>query len=397
MSVRLLVNVPVWGDRYVARWLGWSLPSLLAEGNIPAVAGRVEVVVQVVTSPEDAVRLGSAGLVDELRQLVQVEIIEVNGLGGGYAGMSRGNLVSLRVAVAQRAAFCFNWADVIWPDGAFGVVVDRLLSHRAVLGWGCVLSESSVANELEAARRGSQLVVSGRQMARWVLDHPHATLRGSEVGECFVPSGPTNAVWVAPDRGSALVRAHTWQMLGINFDRVPPADAARYLRLLAAGRVNDSVDAFPPIVGDLSDVAFIDDTDDALLASVDDESRPVTSHAVPCDPQQQPAMLRDTIRRYQNREWVVPLSRYLFTRAYRIHTNDDTAWINETTRQTQTLATSTAILDYRNRWRVVLWQSLPFRVRNVITGLVIWALSLKPLRDYLSHGREYREETQIVT
>jgi hypothetical protein len=343
----------------------------MAEGNLPTVARRVEVVVQVVTSPVDAARLGSEELVDELRRLVRTEIVEVDGLQGGYMGMSRGNLVSLRAAAAERAGFCFGWADVIWPDGAFGVVADRTLSHRAVLGWGCVLAEAGVARELDAARRGSRLVVSGREMARLVLDHPHATLRGSEVGDSFVPSGPTNAVWVAPDRKSALVRAHTWQMLGINFSKVPSDDAARYLRMLNAGRVNDSVDAYPPIVGDLSDVAFIDDTDHAIIVSVDDDSRPVTSHPIPCDPQQQPNMLRHTINRHQSKEWIVPLSRYLFTRTYRIHTDDDTEWINDTAQQTQHLTAITAILDHQSRWTVTLWQSLPFRIRNLVRDAVL--------------------------
>jgi hypothetical protein len=117
VSVRLVVNVPVWGERYVDRWLRWSLPSLMAEGNLPTVARWVEVVVQVVTSPVDAERFGSEELVNELRRLVRTEIVEVDGLQGGYMGMSRGNLVSLRAAAAERAGFCFGWADVIWPDG----------------------------------------------------------------------------------------------------------------------------------------------------------------------------------------------------------------------------------------------------------------------------------------
>lgn len=374
MSVRLVVNVPVWGERYVDRWLRWSLPSLMAEGNLPTVARWVEVVVQVVTSPVDAERFGSEELVNELRWLVRTEIVEVDGLQGGYMGMSRANLVSLRAAAAERAGFCFGWADVIWPDGAFGVVADRTLSHRAVLGWGCVLAEAGVAHELDAARRGSRLVVSGREMARLVLDHPHATLRGSEVGDSFVPSGPTNAVWVAPDRKSALVRAHTWQMLGINFSKVPPDDTARYLRLLRAGRANDSVDAYSPIVADLSEVAFIDNSDAALPASVADDSRLVTSQSIPCDPQQQPKMLRDAIRKHQSKEWIVPLSRYLFTRTYRIHTDDDTTWINNTAQHTQHLAAITAILDYRRRWIVALWQALPFRIRNMIRALIMWVI-----------------------
>jgi len=357
VSVRLLVNVPVWGDRYVDRWLRWSLPSLMADGNLPALARRAEVTVQVVTRPQDAARLGTTELVDELCRLVRTEIVEIDGLRSGYGGMSRGNLVSLRAAATEQAAFCFGWADVIWPDGAFGVVADLTLSHRAVLGWGCVLAETGVAAELDAARKDSRLVVTGRQMARLVLDHPHATLRGSEVGDSFVPSGPTNALWVAPDRKSALVRAHTWQLLGINFSRVPPKDASRYLRLLAAGRANDSVDAYPPIVDDLSDVAFIDDTDAALPASVDDD-RPITSQVISCDPQQQPAMLRNTIRKHRQHPWVVPLSRYLFTRTYRIHTNNDTEWINNIAQQTQHLAAITAILDYQRRLIDVVIQPL---------------------------------------
>jgi hypothetical protein len=271
---------------------------------------------------------------------------------------------------------------VIWPDGAFGVVADRTLSHRAVLGWGCVLAEAGVARELDAARRGSRLVVSGREMARLVLDHPHATLRGSEVGDSFVPSGPTNAVWVAPDRKSALVRAHTWQMLGINFSKVPSDDAARYLRMLNAGRVNDSVDAYPPIVGDLSDVAFIDDTDHAIIVSVDDDSRPVTSHPIPCDPQQQPNMLRHTINRHQSQAWIVPLSRYLFTRTYRIHTDDDTEWINDTAQQTQHLTAITAILDHKRKLVDILIQPLitiltrmPGPIRRAIGFALRWTMA----------------------
>jgi len=369
-GVGLVVNVPVWGDRYVERWLRWSLPSLLAPGNLVGVAERVGVLVQVVTDVGGADRLRDEGLVRELGELVRVEFVELDGLRGGILGMTQANLVSLRFASEAQLPFCFTWADMVWSDGGFGSVVERLLGCRAVLSWSCVLSESGVASGLDASRIGSWLRVSGRQLAGWVLEHPHATLRGSEVGADFVPSGPTNVVWVSPDRSCALVRAHTWQLFGVNFSRIASGDAAHYLRLLAAGRANDSVDTYGPIVGDLSEVSFISDSDEMLAVSVDDESRPVTSRSVSCEPDQTSAMLRDSVRLFQSREWVVPLARYLFTRGYHLHTSKEVMWSQEMERDTRDLAATVAIHDHRWTLRKSVWQLLPMRLRNLIAQIL---------------------------
>ena len=51
-AVRLLL--PVWGFRYVKQFLEFSLPTMLAPGNIPALAGTVPCTFVVLTSAADA-------------------------------------------------------------------------------------------------------------------------------------------------------------------------------------------------------------------------------------------------------------------------------------------------------------------------------------------------------
>ena len=126
---------PVWGGRYVDRFLELTLPTLLAPGNLPSLPAN-KCLYQIFTSSDDRERLVRAPAFKRLEKLMPVSIRRIDGMPGEhpYSTMSACHERAMRESQGIDAAFVFSPPDHVWADGAFRAML-RLLSSgkRAVL------------------------------------------------------------------------------------------------------------------------------------------------------------------------------------------------------------------------------------------------------------------------
>lgn len=147
--------LPVWGDAYRRALLRYCLPSLLAPGNLPAVAARAGVLVQLCTKEADRQALETADLVRRLRSFARVEVVTLSSEEGreGYDYFSACYRNGLERARERGEAALLLTADQIWADGSISAVCARAeAGARVVLVAGPRLLEETALPALDAFR-----------------------------------------------------------------------------------------------------------------------------------------------------------------------------------------------------------------------------------------------------
>lgn len=152
---RYLATIVVWGDAFIDSLASFTLPSLLAAGNIPHLAAQGDVRLVFFTAAASADRLAHLPAIDAIRRHAIVDIVSfpdaITGFPEKYKIMSAMHVVALTMAKAEDAHFIFLAPDIIVSDNylkaldarrAAGkgiiMVAGLMLDHdsfRAELGW----------------------------------------------------------------------------------------------------------------------------------------------------------------------------------------------------------------------------------------------------------------------
>ena len=182
--------LPVWGEAYVAQFLEFCLPSLLADGNIPAAARRHPSRFQLLTRARDveAVRAHPAWVA--LGRICTVEIMLIDDL------VSRSSAAMLTLAYTramrsagsslQRTAFIYLVADYVLANGAINEAVTKIEDgHSGVLIGNFMVTREGTARELERFRSFGSLAlkIEPHELVALSLQHLHPATRA-----CIVSS-----------------------------------------------------------------------------------------------------------------------------------------------------------------------------------------------------------------
>ena len=98
-AIQLLL--PVWGVQFIAQFLRVSLPTLLAPGNLPAIAATLPTKFIFLTNTEGAGILSTHAAVNYLREICDVELKIIDDL---ITGDNYSTTITLAYAHAVRAA-----------------------------------------------------------------------------------------------------------------------------------------------------------------------------------------------------------------------------------------------------------------------------------------------------
>ena len=170
--VRLLI--PVWGERYIKLFADLTLMSLLAPGNLPALADASELEIVMLTASSDHRYFDAEPAFARLRRIAPVRFESIDDLiGGGLYGVTL-TLAYLRgvAALGEKMVdthFVFLNADLVLADGSLRSVGRRILAGDRVL-----LACSIRANSEDLEPRLRALV----DPERCVLAVPPRTLVG---------------------------------------------------------------------------------------------------------------------------------------------------------------------------------------------------------------------------
>src|SRR5215475_7535594 len=130
-AVKLLL--PVWGEGYVNQWLEFSLPTLLASGNIPAVAGTLPCRFVLMTREEDLCRIEQDTRWTRLTDICPADVRLIDPLiveRNHHVTITRAYEEAIRSAGEAMCDTCFFFlvADCLFANGSLMHVLSRLLS-----------------------------------------------------------------------------------------------------------------------------------------------------------------------------------------------------------------------------------------------------------------------------
>lgn len=281
--MRIYVSTVVWGEAYVRFFLDHALPSLLAPGNLPALAMRHRVVLLIHTD-----RSGHASINGHLyRHYADIAPLAVDyvlmdaeeiATVHKYDVMSACHRHLVAMAHARDAGIVFVMPDSIYADGSFRSLLPGIAEgRRAILMQGISAARDGVLPALaaspRASRRGGILSIPARPLMRLALDHLHPVTESQFVDAPDFTAHPSFLRWRL---GADGCLTHCWHLFPLFVHPVRRADG--FLTTIDGDFVGHAVPC-------ADDRMVIGDSDDFLMVEVSDSGKRDFIADRPADPQ----------------------------------------------------------------------------------------------------------------
>jgi hypothetical protein len=177
----VVVVVPVWGESHTLKFLNYGLPSLLADGNLPALTGR-EPRFRIGTTRDDYKLLAVHPAFQRLGQLMPVDIDFIDETRG-FNSYERMTYIHNRAIAAysdREVALSFINSDTVFGSVSLRRAADQLdKGARAVMGLGLRTDEGIAAHHLDRIRTVmGAMPVANRELARIALQSLHQLSMG---------------------------------------------------------------------------------------------------------------------------------------------------------------------------------------------------------------------------
>jgi hypothetical protein len=171
------VSLVVWGERYTDFFLEFCLPSLLADGNFPAMRHRAGSFFIIHTSAADAPRIRASDAFAAVSALVDVDlrIVDISAMPP-HEMLSRCHRDAISTADSLGRPIVFLSPDTVWSKNTFEAVDVALSSGKRVLFMPNVRAVKEDSLELlgKLLRQG-RINVSSRELMSIALSHLHPT------------------------------------------------------------------------------------------------------------------------------------------------------------------------------------------------------------------------------
>jgi hypothetical protein len=263
MSPTVRILTPVWGARYIDMFLDVSVPSMLASGNLPALAAEFACEFVFLTKASDEARVIRHPIYAKLSKLCRCSFTPIDDLiVPGMEGYSLTRAFGRGVfEVGEKMVdtyFVFMNADFVVSNGAF----ETLLAHirrgeRAIVA----PSLRSIAEETlpllhELTDETGALTASSRQLVAMALEHLHPTAAANVIGPNIIHNAATNQFFWWVDNQTLLGHFFLLFMFCIRPERV-------------LTQIEGFCDyAFVPELCPSGKVAVLDDSDQCFLLEV---------------------------------------------------------------------------------------------------------------------------------
>jgi hypothetical protein len=183
------VLLPVWGPRHIEQFLETSLPTLLAPGNVPALADKLPCGFVLMTRSSDAERIRRHPLWQRLGEVCEAQVRAIDDLiseGNHAVTLTLAYERAIRAAGAAMRDTCFILlvADYLLSDGSLAAVLARVEAGASAVLTGTpqVVSEDALRWMREQVRdRSGAVALPARTLMRWSLGHLHPATAASFV------------------------------------------------------------------------------------------------------------------------------------------------------------------------------------------------------------------------
>jgi hypothetical protein len=251
----------IWGERYIEEFAQVSLPSYLAQGNLPFLAWETDLEILIMTSKESRRIFDEEPLIERLKAICPVRFIFIDDLiaSGNYGviltlAYARGILDS--GAEQTNTNFIFMNSDFVLADGSLKTLVRQLQrGERCIMAPSLrAVSATTIPVLLDAVDpKSGVLTMPPREMVKLAFDNLHPTVIGKTITQKFLTCDTHNQIYWQVDESTLLGRYHLIFMLAIKPE-------------VAMETVNSYCDyGFVPELVPSGQFTVIDDSDDFFM------------------------------------------------------------------------------------------------------------------------------------
>jgi len=217
------VLLPVWGERFVAQFLEFCLPTLLAPGNIPALARMLPCEIVLMTRGADEEMIYRHPLWPHLTGICSVTFSRIDDL---ITDGNHSTTITLAYARMVREAgekmldtcFIFLVSDYLVADGALRTVLARMLDGASgVLAGNFQVIAEDAADSLRLwlDPEPASLALPSRKLLKWALSHLHPATVANIVNYRLSHNAHTNRLFWRVDENTLIGRFYLMHMIGI--------------------------------------------------------------------------------------------------------------------------------------------------------------------------------------
>ena len=246
--MHILISTIVWGAGHFRNFAQYSLPSLLAAHNIPAITPQHKVTVLLFTEARFIAQFKQMDIYQRYAEMVDFDLraLEDHGFNprripsgfrsGKYAFLS----ICQNIVIGLSKPYdlhVFNYADCIWADGSVSAVV-RMFEQNpafALLGFGLPVAESRIKPVLERLRpaRDEPITLAPAMAVDMALSHLHPETKLRNWHGAQFSHFPSYVYWPVGDEG-IILRAHHQTLLAV----APTRNSAVYERGIQHGAMD---------------------------------------------------------------------------------------------------------------------------------------------------------------
>lgn len=204
----ITVGIPVWGEVYSRNFLNYTLPSILAPNNLPALAEMFDVEVVLFTTVDSAPRLLTHPAYARLQQICRATIrtadvteAMIAEIGKVYTTfhhrvMNMFHGVLYGEYPLQNRGIISLCSDVILSDGSLGVLGEKVKAgYTKLLNTGLGAVEETFLPELDPFRSECELSISVADLTRIALRHLHPWTESMSVASERFTYEPSFLLW----------------------------------------------------------------------------------------------------------------------------------------------------------------------------------------------------------
>lgn len=224
------VIIPVWGTKYVTRLGSACLPALLAPGNLPHLAKHFDCELVVVTERRLFDEVRALEPIRRAQRWCSLRLVAMDDVLShpSYYGLTLTHCFYrgfVDLGEAAKETWClFVHADFILADGSYRSLVECMLrGERLIMSPSYCTIEERVRPVLDArvASGNGVLDLSKREMAGFVLDHRHFTIRAKTINSRMYRIDHVDQFYYLLDNDTLLGRQLPIAIVAFRPERVP--------------------------------------------------------------------------------------------------------------------------------------------------------------------------------
>ena len=235
--MRIYLAITFWGQEYRRYFLDFSLASLLAPGNLPAIADKSAARFLIATPDSDWAELQAEPTFIAAKKLISFEHVPFNNKSVSDAHkkmliMSEAHRRLARRMFEDRAHGIFVYPDMIAATGFIGKL-EALWQKGAVvvMFMNVRFTNEGLINEVRGrglVRPGEPIALSSNELVRLTLRHMHSEMKRSGFESSYEDYGCSSYFWVVAPGEDLLFHCGSWIPSLIDYGSIDKHDDSTF-------------------------------------------------------------------------------------------------------------------------------------------------------------------------